>query len=160
MKKSSHAFAGATEVARTLDGTPFSAGAHRTDASRLAQAAHIDLRALGMPHVNLLLIGAEEVTQNFLETLMMDLREPISHWCMGEALVLPPAGRTATLILHEVGTLPMEDQRRLLRWLEQAVGRVQVISTTSTSLLARVQSGTFVDTLYYRLNTVCLDITV
>jgi hypothetical protein len=160
MKKSSHAFAGATEVARTLDGTPLTARAQRTDASRLAQAAHIDLRALGMPHVNLLLIGAEEVTQNFLEILMMDLREPISHWWAGEALVLPPAGRTATLILHEVGTLPMEEQRRLLRWLEQAVGRVQVISTTSTSLLARVQSGTFVDTLYYRLNTVCLDITV
>ena len=46
----------------------------------------------------------------------------------------------------------------LLRWLERATGRTQVVSTTSTSLLPRVQDGTFVDTLYYRLNTVCLDV--
>jgi hypothetical protein len=30
---------------------------------------------------------------------------------------------------------------------------------TSASLLPRVQSGAFVDTLYYRLNTVCVDVT-
>ena len=160
MKKSSHAFAGATEIRRSLDGASFGAAPQRADARRLAQAAHVDLRALGMPHVNLLLIGAEDVTQSFLETLLMDLQEPITHWCAGEPLVLPPPERTSTLILHDVGALPMADQRRLLRWLEQAVGKVQVISTTSAALMTRVESGTFVDTLYYRLNTICLDITV
>jgi DNA-binding NtrC family response regulator len=34
-----------------------------------------------------------------------------------------------------------------------------VISTTSGPLLPLVQSGGFIETLFYRLNTVCLDVT-
>jgi hypothetical protein len=159
VKNPSKAFAGATQIAGPSEGGSFDGTSPVTDSLSLARAAHIDLRALGMPHVNLLLIGAEGVINNFLETLLMDLREPITHWCAGEPLVLPPVGRTGTVILHEVGALPLDDQRRLLRWLEIALGRMQVVSTTSASLLTRVQAGTFVDTLYYRLNTVCLDVT-
>ena len=34
----------------------------------------------------------------------------------------------------------------------------QVVSTSSTPSCAS-RSGTFIDTLYYRLNTVCVDVT-
>lgn len=63
-----------------------------------------------------------------------------------------------TLILHEVGALPHDDQRQLLEWLEPAARRVQVISTTSASLFPRVEVGAFSDVLYYRLNTMCMDV--
>jgi transcriptional regulator of acetoin/glycerol metabolism len=33
------------------------------------------------------------------------------------------------------------------------------VSTTPAPLLPRVESGKFIDTLYYRLNTVCVDAT-
>ena len=147
------AFAGATQVAQPLDAVSRSG-----DDWHLARAIQVDLRDLGMPRVNLLLIGADGVIQNVIESLLMDLREPIVHWCQGEPLVLPPAASTGTMILHDVGALTHEDQRRLLRWLERATGQTQVVSTASTSLLPRVQEGTFIDTLYYRLNTVCLDV--
>ena len=62
-------------------------------------------------------------------------------------------------MLHDVGTLPLDEQLRLLDWLERAEGRTQVVSTSTTPLLPRVQAGAFIDTLYYRLNTVCVDVT-
>jgi transcriptional regulator of acetoin/glycerol metabolism len=58
-----------------------------------------------------------------------------------------------------VGALSHDDQLHLLDWLEHAVARTQVISTTSGPLLPLVQTGGFIETLFYRLNTVCLDVT-
>jgi DNA-binding NtrC family response regulator len=40
-----------------------------------------------------------------------------------------------------------------------SAGRTQVISTTNSRLLTLVDCGTFLDTLYYRLNVVCVDVT-
>ena len=153
MKDPSKAYAGATQVGGPLDGVS------QISEWRLAKAAHHDLRAMGMPRVNLLFIGKENVLRQVLETLFLDLRGPIFSWSPGEPLILPPAALIGTVILHDVGGLPIEDQRRLLKWIEHATGRTQVISTTSTSLLSQVQAGGFIDTLYYRLNTVCLDVT-
>jgi DNA-binding NtrC family response regulator len=51
------------------------------------------------------------------------------------------------------------DQLQLLEWLEKRVGRTQIVSTTSESLLPQVESGAFNDILYYRLNTVHVDVT-
>jgi DNA-binding NtrC family response regulator len=62
-------------------------------------------------------------------------------------------------VLQEAGALSAEDQLQLLDWLEQAEGRTQVVSTSTTALLPRVHAGGFIDTLYYRLNTVCVDVT-
>jgi sigma-54-interacting transcriptional regulator len=63
------------------------------------------------------------------------------------------------MILQDVDALTHADQRRLLDWLDQAAGRTQVVSTTPAPLLPRVQAGAFIDRLYYRLNTVCMDVT-
>jgi len=126
---------------------------------RMARAAHVDLLLMGMPRVNLLLIAPEGVVRFVLESLLLDLQEPIARWRPGEALVMPPVDKTGTLVLHEAGTLPPEDQLRLLDWLERTDGRTQVVSTSSTPLLPRVHAGGFIDTLYYRLNTVCVDVT-
>jgi len=42
----------------------------------------------------------------------------------------------------------------------RAAGQTQVVSTTPQPLLPLVQSGTFLARLYYRLNTVCVDLNV
>jgi len=62
------------------------------------------------------------------------------------------------MILHDVGALTLEEQRRLLDWLLETTGRTRVVSTTSGPLLPLVEVGLFLDTLYYRLNTVYLDV--
>jgi hypothetical protein len=107
--------------------------------------------------LNLLLIGVEGVTGEIVEALRPELREPITIWQPGERLVLPPAAHVGTLILYDVSALPLADQRRLFVWLQDAVG-MQVISTASAPLLPLIGTGAFLDTLYYRLNTACLEV--
>jgi DNA-binding NtrC family response regulator/tetratricopeptide (TPR) repeat protein len=70
-----------------------------------------------------------------------------------------------TLLLDEVGELPLETQPKLLRFLDsgeiQALGeasarkvRVRVIAATNADLESLVQQGRFREDLYYRLNVV------
>ncbi len=107
--------------------------------------------------VNLLLIQQEAAVAHLLDQLLPDLNEPIAQWRPGQLLVLPPIHLAGTMVLYNVGALAQDDQRRLLDWLEASGGRTQVVSTTPESLLPRVNAGTFLDTLYYRLNTVCVE---
>jgi Sigma-54 interaction domain len=142
-----------------IGGRPLPSSSKLPDHWRLARAAHVDLLLMGMPRVNLLLIAPDGVVRFVLESLLLDLQEPIQRWRSGEALTLPSPDQCGTLVLHEAGSLTIEDQLRLLDWLELAEGRTQVVSSSSTPLLARVHAGSFIDTLYYRLNTVCVDVT-
>jgi Sigma-54 interaction domain len=140
-------------------GAPSSRLGTLPDHWRLARAAHVDLLLMGMPRVNLLLIAPDGVVRFVLESLLLDLREPIVRWRPGERIVLPPTEESGTLVLHDAGALSADDQLRLLDWLERAEGRTQVVSTSTTPLLPHVRAGSFIDTLYYRLNTVCVDVT-
>jgi transcriptional regulator of acetoin/glycerol metabolism len=51
------------------------------------------------------------------------------------------------------------NQLQLLDWSARTQGRIQIVSMTSVPLIPRVQMGAFLGTLYYRLNTVCVDVT-
>ena len=154
MENSPQVFAGSPQA-----GGPLPHSSKLPDHWRLARAAHVDLLLMGMPRVNLLLVAPEGVVRFVLESLLLDLHEPIDRWHPGDALALPSPDGNGTLVLHEAGALTAAEQLELLDWLERAEGRTQVISTSSTPLLGRVQSGNFIDTLYYRLNTVCVDVT-
>ena len=154
MENPSKAFAGVSPAPRSRD--HFS---QLPDDWRLARAAHEDLRRMGMPRVNLLVVGAGGMTRNVVGMLLRDRDEPIASWAPGERLQLSALARGGTVVLHEVGALSHDDQVHLLDWLEHAVARTQVISTTSRPLLAQVQRGAFLETLFYRLNTICLDVT-
>ena len=125
----------------------------------MARAAHVDLHLMTMQRVNLLLMGTDAVVQSALRRLRPNLRGPILTWAPNLPLELPPPGQSGTLILRDVGRLPPADQLHLLEWLEQSGGRTQVISTTASMLLSLVESSEFHDTLYYRLNVACLDLT-
>lgn len=72
-----------------------------------------------------------------------------------------------TLFLDEVGTLPVNVQKTLLRFLQDQefyrVGdtqprrvNIRVLSATNTDLYAAVQGGEFREDLYYRLNVINL----
>ena len=126
---------------------------------RVARVAYSDLELMRVPRANVLLRGPEGIVQNVLDMLMPTLRAPIDVWRPGERLALPSAAQTGTIILREIGRLTRDDQSRLLSWLDEAIGRTQVVSTTAWPLLSRVHSGGFIDTLYYRLNTVCVNLT-
>jgi hypothetical protein len=144
---------------RTWPAAVFDSGPQRAAHWHMARAAHVDLLLMGMPRTNLLLIAPDDVVHYVLQSLMPDLWEPVTRWSAGDALTLPPAASGGTLVLHDVHALTIRDQRRLLEWMERTKGRNQVVSTTSSPLLARVNQGEFIATLFYRLNTVCVDVT-
>jgi len=89
--------------------------------------------------------------------LRLDLRGPIVRWRAGQPLDLPSPGRAATLVLENVTHLTNDEQFRILRWLDEVRGRVRVVSTTGIPVWPRVQAGEFNEVLYYRLNTVFVD---
>src|SRR5262249_8832736 len=116
-----------------------------------------DWRLARLSRLNLLLIHGARPIENLLGLIAQDMPKPIAVWKPGERLVLPTLGYSGTMILRDVGDLTREEQQRLLKWLERASGHTQVVSTTQSALLPIVQAGRFDDTLYYRINTVCVD---
>jgi hypothetical protein len=148
MESASRVFAGATRAADRVGGPIGCLETLRKDC-RLARTAR----------VNLLITHTEGFLENLLEWLMPDLEQPLVTRCSGERLVLPQPACSRTMILRDVGALTLNDQRRLLDWLEQAAGHTQIVSTTPGPLWPRVEAGAFNDILYYRLNTVCMDAT-
>jgi len=130
---------------------------YRGDDPHLASVAG-ELSLVGMPRLNVMLVGSADKVRLVLQTHVSSLQTPVVTWLPGEPLVLPVVERTGTLILHEVGALTLHDQLQLLEWSGSAMRRTQVISTTSSPLLGRVSARGFIDALYYRLNTVYLDL--
>jgi hypothetical protein len=143
--------------APALDTRGASSVLHVGEDWRLAREAHRELQIAGMPRTNLLLVGTAGVIPIVLEMVCLELREPILRWRPGQQLELPSPGRAATLVLQDVSALTHDNQRSVLRWLDQTAGRVRVVSTTAVPLWPRVKTGAFSDMLYYRLNTVFVD---
>jgi transcriptional regulator of acetoin/glycerol metabolism len=105
--------------------------------------------------VNLLLMGREDATRTFVDTLRPSLRAPVLTVRAGESLALVAPDKVGTMILCDICAFGLADQRRLLVWLEDADGGTQVISTTSMPMVPLMDAGAFLEALYYRLNTVC-----
>lgn len=107
--------------------------------------------------VNVLLMGTNDVVNRVMAALHERLPAPVAQWSPGDEFTLPAADQVGAVVLNDVGALGIQEQIQLLEWLNTAQGRTQVVSTAPTLLLPRVKAGAFIDTLYYRLNTLCLD---
>jgi transcriptional regulator of acetoin/glycerol metabolism len=104
-----------------------------------------------------LVVGNPEATRIVVDMLRLDLRGPVMRWRTGQPLDLPSPAQAATLVLENVTRLTTDEQFRVLRWLDDVKGKIRVVSTTSDALWPRVQVGVFNEVLYYRLNTVFVD---
>lgn len=107
---------------------------------------------------HLLAVGSDEALAGFLDSLLPHLRQPLYRWAPGQCLQLPATGVLGTLIIEDVGALPLDDQRRLFDWLTVTLGNTRIVSTTAVGLLPLVETGAFIASLYYRLNIVCIDV--
>ena len=108
---------------------------------------------------NFLLAGAQSAVHAMLGSMRPYLRAPIGLFTpiadMDDAL--PAEG---TLILPEIGDLTADQQQRLLAWIDHLDLRepLQIVSTTSRSMVPLLESGAFRAELYYRLNVVRIDV--
>lgn len=128
------------------------------DQWRAASVAQRSFAELGRPRVNVLFIGADEAISGMLASTL-ELAAPLATWRPGEPMHLPENASVRTLFIRDVGEMSGAEQIRLLEWLARVVGRTQVICTSRFPLIPLVEDGRFINTLYYRLNTVCLDLT-
>ena len=125
---------------------------------RLAREALAELQLAQVGRTNLFVVGNGAVPV-LLALLGLETQgEPVARWRPGQPFELPAPDRIATLILQDVHALTPADQHRLLDWLDQAAGRVRVVSTSGEPLWPRVKTGIFSEALYYRLNTVYVDV--
>jgi len=90
--------------------------------------------------------------------LRLDLRGPVYTWRPGQALELPTRGRAATMVFEDLTRLTDNEQVCILRWLDDVAGHIRVVSTTTVPIWPRVTRGEFNEVLYYRLNTVYVDV--
>jgi hypothetical protein len=104
-------------------------------------------------HCNVLVEALPAAAAPILAVLRGRLRAPIHEYNpkVGGPVPEPTEG---TLLLFEVASLAPKQQAKLLRWLNDRQGSVQVASTSSEPLFPLVERGTFDAALYYRLNVV------
>jgi hypothetical protein len=116
-----------------------------------------DWRATLRMRANVLVTGPDDALEAFLHMARSEMREPIRS---SSGPALPPfLDGVRTLILTEIDALTDADQRRLGSWFdERRHADVQVVSLTSAPLFSLVQANAFDADLYYRLNTVLLEV--
>ena len=118
-----------------------------------------DLKLARATQTNVLVVGPEPLVKNVLSLVAVDAKRDTAVQCQGGRLQLPQVSpRPATVVVRDVHALTPAEQRKLLDWLEAASPRTQVVSTASVPLLPLVLAHAFNDTLYYRLNTIYIDL--
>jgi Sigma-54 interaction domain len=126
---------------------------------RSPESPDSDLDFARLYGANVLLVGAEPALTELVCSLWSTFDELIMIRRRGDPLQLPSGPEAVgTLIIHGVETLTVEEQIALQDWLVVRNGRTQVVSTASASLMPMVEAGVFSDSLYYRLNVVCIDL--
>ena len=116
-------------------------------------------RAARNAPANILLIGSTASTDTIVCALRSEFCEPIEVWHSGRVLVLPLVEDIGTLILHDLGSMTHDEQRRLCDWLGGNAGKTRVVSTSRLPVFPLVTAGEFAETLYYRLNTLLFQVT-
>jgi hypothetical protein len=117
------------------------------------------LAILATAHPHVLLLGPVAATSRVLALTSPYVRAPIVTWTPLEMRELP-AAPIGTLVIPGIDTANATQQADLCRWLDARVGTVPVLSTSAVSLLSLVKDKAFLERLYYRLNQVCVDLSV
>jgi hypothetical protein len=118
-----------------------------------------DLKLAWVTGANVLLVGPAGRVEDLVALHLRDVTADLVIQCQDAPPPLPPASSpVGPVVLRDVDFLTPPEQRRLSEWLDSTTNRIQVVSTASAPLLPLVDAGAFNDALYYRLNTVYIDL--
>jgi hypothetical protein len=136
---------------------PYSPTTH-ADEWGLSPSVRNDLNIARLSRANTLLIGREQRVAGLVNLLVSERGAgAVIRGEDGRLFLPPPTAHVPTATIRDVESLTRDEQRLLLKWLESA-GGTQVIATASTPLLPLVEAHAFHDALYYRLNTVYINL--
>lgn len=110
-----------------------------------------DIQAARRQRMNVLIMAESAMTEAVLGLLLDSTESTIPS-----GRIAPLDGPSPTLVLHNVDQLTTRAQAAIVNWLDQSKGRIWIVSTATTPLWPRVQAGAFDESLYYRLNAVCI----
>ena len=149
---------------RLCSGNPEAAAPYTSRPLRANSGAPLsaasDMKLAYVSRTNVLIVGPEPLVNNALSLAAPDLHRDALVQCGNGRLQLPAVSpsRHAIVVVRDVDALNPAEQRRLLEWLEAGSTRTQVISTAAVPLMPLVEAHSFNDTLYYRLNTIYIDL--
>jgi hypothetical protein len=106
---------------------------------------------------NALIIGPVARSNLILGVVFPHLLQPVVTWGM-TCSSIPLVGSAGTLIVHDVASIDRRRQRLLLDWTTSRPATARVFSTSRADLYPLVANGRFLDSLYYRLNTILLQV--
>ena len=104
---------------------------------------------------NVLIETDRNTSDTFIAALGPCLRQPV-HVCRGWMLIDAP--KAGTLILSGVDALTARQQLEVIAWLNLVGDDVQVVSLATQPVFSLVSAGRFLEALYYRLNTLYIEI--
>ena len=99
---------------------------------------------------NVLILGAESDTRRAIDDMRPHHETPIATWEADMPF--------RTLVVEEVDRLVTSQQQRLLHLLTAEPGGIQIVATSRHDVFEAVETGRFLDRLYYQLNAVLLDL--
>jgi hypothetical protein len=107
---------------------------------------------------NLLVDCTDRTAAGIVEHLKTMCASPFHHCRLPGTLDLPASG-CHTLVLHDVGRMTLTQQLAMFDWLQRRGRGIQVVSLTEEPLIDKVRDGSFLEGLFYRLNTISLTAT-
>lgn len=126
------------------------------DLNQLACRRAEDLSALLRTQANALVIGHHETLAAFVTICRSELQQPIVCTSAARLISLPLSG---TLVIEDLEQLSRASQRALTAWLNaREHDHTRVISLTVRPLFPLVEADQFDPSLFYRLNTISLDL--
>ncbi len=132
----------------------------------LAQRLHAQSNRMGHPWVS---VNCGALQENLLESELFGHEKGAFTGAYAQKIGLCESAHQGTLFLDEIGEMPLSLQVKLLRFLQEKeicrIGSfipqkvdVRVISATHRHLDQEVQAGRFREDLFYRLNTITLEV--
>jgi hypothetical protein len=109
--------------------------------------------------VNGLLIGSPDLTAAAVAEMEKDLQQPLVWWSPDQGIDLPDL-TGGTLVIRDVDDLDARQQEQLSRWIVLHAPGVQVLALAREPLFESVADGRFSAALYYRMNTVVVEVRV
>jgi len=106
---------------------------------------------------NVLIVGPVAKSEATVAAIVGALSTPVRNWTPD--VPLPSPADATTIVIRDIATLSLSFQQAWLARLNAPHARhQQIITTSSIAVFPLVARGVFLEELYYRLNTVLLDV--